>query len=712
MTESDECQLVFAARRGDREAYGALVERHQGEILRLCRRITGSHAEAEDLAHDAFVEAYLKLGQLRDVARFGGWLRRLALNLCRMWCRRRGTAALLQEPTAPEPVAPTGAAPSARMSGALSHLTAPHRLALVLYYFEGLDCEQMAAFLDVPVGTVMSRLHRARAVLRDVLRETADQEPPMTADDRFTEEVQAEIGVLLEMFADDPSAARRLAVILRQRPDRLGRLIAGAEDAVTLQRLAVLLPRLGGAAFEVGLELYFGSDATASARAGELLRQFAARCRPLYTAAWQGGMASLEVYLLVDRLVRFSAAAAAKAELLADLMEACSDDSAAALFTGALMCHPDEALRLLLDRFWSAGTKDALYERPRVLWALCRLGGRFCEALLDPLTRSGTGEQALAAAAFEAVSRCLEPRWLSGATPRQWADQVRVRLKWPPLRSADLAPHLLARLVERMGALPADPRGAVREAVLRTLGRLKAEAHLPSLVACTSHDDPATRRAALLALADCGGPEAARRLREVAQTGETAERRVAVEALGRLRDEGALPLLIRLTEDPQRHVQTAAVIALGELGGPEAHGLLGRLLQSGATHQRRAAARALFHLRRPAEHFLHAPSAREEPDEHRRPGDILGYCSVDGAIRFALDALRPYEERELNERIGRHVWDHCLARRRLVDFGLMTRAAGVYEFTELGRTVWRVEHHVLEHYLGRGIVTGCRSDGD
>ena len=97
----------------------------------------------------------------------------------------------------------------------------------------------------------------------------------------------------------------------------------------------------------------------------------------------------------------------------------------------------DEALRLLLDRFWSVEAAAALYEHPRVLWALCRLGGRFCEALLDPLGRSGTGRQALAAAAFEAVSRCLDPRWLSGATPRQWADQVRVRLKWPALRSAD-----------------------------------------------------------------------------------------------------------------------------------------------------------------------------------------------------------------------------------------------------------------------------------
>src|SRR5215213_4123479 len=101
----DDAELIERVRAGDREAFGPLVARHQGRIYQLCYRVAGNSPDAEDLAHETFVEAYLKLEQLREPAKFGAWLRALALNLCRMWYRRRQreAGALLEEPAQAEP---------------------------------------------------------------------------------------------------------------------------------------------------------------------------------------------------------------------------------------------------------------------------------------------------------------------------------------------------------------------------------------------------------------------------------------------------------------------------------------------------------------------------------------------------------------------------------------------------------------------------------
>jgi len=138
-----------------------LVAEYRQMVYGVCYRVAGNADDADDLAHEAFVEAFLKLDQLRDPESFGPWLRVLALNLCRMWLRGRKQEA--QELT--EDI-PAGRPPERdllhAMRRGLTRLTAPHLIALVLHYLEGLSYDEMAAFLDVPVGTVMSRLHRGR----------------------------------------------------------------------------------------------------------------------------------------------------------------------------------------------------------------------------------------------------------------------------------------------------------------------------------------------------------------------------------------------------------------------------------------------------------------------------------------------------------------------------------------------------------------------
>lgn len=85
----NDSELVQALQQGDREAFDDLVDRYRDMVFGLCQRITGNSHDADELAHDTFVETYLKIGTLREPEKLAGWLRTIALNLARMWYRRR-----------------------------------------------------------------------------------------------------------------------------------------------------------------------------------------------------------------------------------------------------------------------------------------------------------------------------------------------------------------------------------------------------------------------------------------------------------------------------------------------------------------------------------------------------------------------------------------------------------------------------------------------
>ena len=126
-----DAEIIQAVRDGDVDAYAWLVERHQDGVRRLCLRMTGDPRLADDLTHEAFVEAWLKLAQVRDPRRLGLCLRTVALNVCRMWYRRRRARPdrLSEDPPAAE-VEPESPALLARMSMGLAWLSAPHRMVL------------------------------------------------------------------------------------------------------------------------------------------------------------------------------------------------------------------------------------------------------------------------------------------------------------------------------------------------------------------------------------------------------------------------------------------------------------------------------------------------------------------------------------------------------------------------------------------------------
>jgi RNA polymerase sigma-70 factor (ECF subfamily) len=177
MSESDE-ELVRRSRRGDREAFGELVERYENRIHATVFRILGNREDAREFAQDTFLRAFGRLSTFRDGARFSTWLYTIALNVTRSELRRRKVRRdrrpLSLEQTEIDP--PDGAEAPEEGAGRrelaalalreLDRLDAEAREVVVLRDLEDLSYEEIAGVLGCPPGTVKSRLFRAREELR------------------------------------------------------------------------------------------------------------------------------------------------------------------------------------------------------------------------------------------------------------------------------------------------------------------------------------------------------------------------------------------------------------------------------------------------------------------------------------------------------------------------------------------------------------------
>ena len=168
---AEETQRVVQAQMGDAEAFAVLVARHQGTVLRFMRRIAGNAEDARDLTQEAFLQAYLHLPTLRDVYKFGPWLRSIAYTTALQWRRRqhRERTEHLDEEGEPCPVpepSPLSLLLRDDMRDALDRLSPEQYAVVVLHYFDGCDYGEIAAQLGLPVSTVRGRLHQARRRLR------------------------------------------------------------------------------------------------------------------------------------------------------------------------------------------------------------------------------------------------------------------------------------------------------------------------------------------------------------------------------------------------------------------------------------------------------------------------------------------------------------------------------------------------------------------
>ena len=171
-----EAELVRRAQGGDADAYEQIVKAHQGIAFRMAYLVTGSAADAEEAAQDAFVKAYRALGRFRADAPFRPWLLRIVVNEARN--RRRGegrranlalraAAAESSGDAAPSPEATfLEAEQRAALLAAVNELREEDRLVIALRYFLDLSEVETASALGVRPGTVKSRLSRALERLR------------------------------------------------------------------------------------------------------------------------------------------------------------------------------------------------------------------------------------------------------------------------------------------------------------------------------------------------------------------------------------------------------------------------------------------------------------------------------------------------------------------------------------------------------------------
>lgn len=188
--QSIDTRLIEKTLAGDNEAFGQLVLKYQDRLFGTLYHMLGSVHDARDIAQEAFLSAYEKLGTFRQDASFYSWLFRIAYNAA--VSSRRKTKRVTQsvdnqreqngyDPTDERP----DLDPSHRMQStedqthvrnALNELASEYRDVLILKELEGLRYDEIADILDCPIGTVRSRIHRARQELRDKLTKVVERE--------------------------------------------------------------------------------------------------------------------------------------------------------------------------------------------------------------------------------------------------------------------------------------------------------------------------------------------------------------------------------------------------------------------------------------------------------------------------------------------------------------------------------------------------------
>ena len=188
--------MLDRCRRGDRSAFGLLVSEHQDRVFNLCWRMAGNRADAEDLTQETFVRALQSIDRFDGRSRFYTWVFRIAVNLA-ISARRKGGRTVVRSledgrqgeddgrsTSFADGLAAPGESPEERLTDreresvvaeALAELDGDHRAVVILRDLESLGYDQIADVLNIPAGTVKSRLHRARLALREKLSPLLDE---------------------------------------------------------------------------------------------------------------------------------------------------------------------------------------------------------------------------------------------------------------------------------------------------------------------------------------------------------------------------------------------------------------------------------------------------------------------------------------------------------------------------------------------------------
>ncbi|TWT73169.1 RNA polymerase sigma factor [Allorhodopirellula solitaria] len=182
LTESEEIDLIRRALAGEEQAFESLVLQHQDRLFHAMTHVTGSVHDAEEVTQEAFIRAFLKLDTFQQNSQFFTWLYRVAFNIALSRKRRKRVKISLdtQREELGNDVVDRGEAVDANMirqdevslvQAALSGLSEQHRGILVLREMNDASYDEIAEILDLSIGTVRSRLNRARKQLRISLEE-------------------------------------------------------------------------------------------------------------------------------------------------------------------------------------------------------------------------------------------------------------------------------------------------------------------------------------------------------------------------------------------------------------------------------------------------------------------------------------------------------------------------------------------------------------
>ena len=186
----DDDRLIADCLKGQTAAFGELVRRYQDRLFNTVFRLVDSAEDAQDVVQEAFLHAYQSLDRFKGDAQFFTWLYRIAVNSAISLKRKQRTVVSLQvdregQGSVPEPhdvselsqpdLVLERADEERRIQAALNRLSPEHRAVLILKDLEDQKYEAMAEILQVPIGTIRSRLHRARLELREVLEKTTQK---------------------------------------------------------------------------------------------------------------------------------------------------------------------------------------------------------------------------------------------------------------------------------------------------------------------------------------------------------------------------------------------------------------------------------------------------------------------------------------------------------------------------------------------------------
>ena len=167
--EGPEPLVVSLAIKGDRDAFAELVRRKQVWIRTLMRRCCGNASLADDLSQQVFMQAWKNIRRLNDATRFGGWIKRLAINEWLQHSRKNDPLGFTDSDAAlPSSRADTTSVAMDR-DRAMATLPGPVSLCIALSYHERLSHPEIAALTDIPIGTVKSHIRRGTTRLRELL---------------------------------------------------------------------------------------------------------------------------------------------------------------------------------------------------------------------------------------------------------------------------------------------------------------------------------------------------------------------------------------------------------------------------------------------------------------------------------------------------------------------------------------------------------------